>query len=138
MVSDFKQFLLRGNLVALAVAVVIGVAFNDVVQSLVANIITPLIAALGGQPDFAELSFEINNSTFTYGLFINAVVAFLIIAAVVFFLVVRPVNSLMERMNREEPADPTMTKCDHCRMEIPVDATRCGHCTSEVRAGAAT
>lgn len=136
MLSDFKQFLLRGNLVALAVAVVVGVAFNDVVQSLVANIITPLIAAMGGEPDFSALSFEINNSTFTYGLFINALVAFVLIAAVVFFLVVRPVNHMMERMNREDPPDPTMTKCPACRMEIPIDATRCGHCTSEVPAGA--
>lgn len=132
MLSDFKQFLLRGNLVALAVAVVIGVAFNDVVQSLVANIITPLIAAIGGQPDFSELSFEINNSVFTYGVFINAVVAFLVIALVVFFLVIRPVNTLVEHMNREEPADPTLRKCPECRMEIAVDATRCGHCTSQV------
>lgn len=136
MLSDFKQFLLRGNLVALAVAVVIGVAFGAVVTSLVEDLITPLIAAIGGQPDFSDLTFEINNSTFRYGLFINAVISFLIIAAVVFFLVIRPVNALVERSRRGKPEDPTLKKCPECRMEIPVEATRCGYCTSDVPAGA--
>jgi large conductance mechanosensitive channel len=132
--SEFKQFLLRGNLVALAVAVVIGVAFAAVVASLVENIITPLIAALGGEPDFSSLSFEINGSSINYGAFINALLSFVIVAAVVFFLVVRPVNKLVERANRSEPEDPTLKKCPQCRMEIPADATRCGFCTSEVPA----
>jgi large conductance mechanosensitive channel len=132
MLSEFKQFLLRGNLVALAVAVVIGVAFAAVVASLVENIITPLIAALGGEPDFSSLSFEINGSSINYGLFINALLSFVIVAAVVFFLVVRPVNTLVERANRSEPEDPTLKKCPRCRMEIPADANRCGFCTSEV------
>jgi large conductance mechanosensitive channel len=130
--SEFRQFLLRGNVVELAVAVVVGVAFAAVVTSLVENMITPLIAALGGEPDFSSLSFEINGSTFGYGLFLNALISFVIIAAVIFFLVVKPMNALMERANRSEPEDPTVTKCPKCRMEIPVDATRCGHCTSEV------
>lgn len=132
MVSEFKTFLLRGNLVALAVAVVIGVAFNDLIQSLVENLITPLIAAIGGQPDFSALEFTVNGSTFGYGLFINALIAFLVIAAVVFFLVVRPINALIERSKRGEPDDPSLTKCEECRMEIPVEATRCGHCTAQV------
>lgn len=134
MLSEFKQFLLRGNVVALAVAVVVGVAFQAVITSLVENLITPLIAALGGEPDFSGLSFEINGSTFGYGLFVNALVSFVIIAAVIFFLVVRPVNALTARANRGEPDDPSMKKCPQCRMEIPVDATRCGHCTGEVSA----
>ena len=134
MLSEFKQFLLRGNLVELAVAVVIGVAFGAVVTSLVENLITPLIAAIGGQPDFSALTFEINGSTFGYGLFLNAVISFLIIAAVIFFLVVKPVNALVARANRSEPEDPSLKKCPECRMEIPVDATRCGYCTSGVPA----
>ena len=132
MLSEFRQFLLRGNVVELAVAVVVGVAFAAVVTSLVENLITPLIAALGGEPDFSALSFEINGSTFGYGLFLNALFSFLIIAAVIFFLVVKPMNALTERANRSEPEDPTVKKCPKCRMEIPADATRCGHCTSEV------
>lgn len=132
MLSEFRQFLLRGNVVELAVAVVVGVAFAAVVTSLVENLITPLIAALGGEPDFSALSFEINGSTFGYGLFLNALFSFLIIAAVIFFLVVKPMNALTERANRSEPEDPTVKKCPKCRMEIPADASRCGHCTSEV------
>lgn len=132
MLSDFKKFLLRGNLVALAVAVVIGVAFGAVVTSLVEDLVTPLIAAIGGEPDFSELTFTINDSEFRYGAFINALLSFALIAAVVFFLVMKPINGLVERMNREEPEDPTLTKCPHCRLDIPVDARRCGHCTSEV------
>jgi large conductance mechanosensitive channel len=130
--KDFKEFLLRGNLVALAVAVVIGVAFGAVITSLVENIITPLIAAIGGQPDFSGLTFEINSSTFHYGLFINALISFIIIAAVIFFLVIRPVNALVERSRRGEPEDPTLKKCPECQMEIPAEATRCPFCTSSV------
>lgn len=106
MLADFRDFILRGNVVALAVAVVIGVAFGAVITSFVENIITPLIAAIGGQPDFSDLSFTINGSIFRYGLFINALIAFLIIAAVVFFLVVRPVNKLMKRYEKEDLATP--------------------------------
>jgi large conductance mechanosensitive channel len=132
--SEFKTFLLRGNLVELAVAVVIGVAFGAVVTSFVENMITPLIAALGGEPDFSELTLTVNDSTLRYGAFINALISFLIIAAVVFFLVIRPVNALVARANRSAPEDPSLKQCPECRMDIPVDATRCAHCTSEVPA----
>lgn len=101
MIQEFRAFLLRGNLVDLAVAVVIGTAFTAVVKSLTDNLITPLIAAIGGQPDFSELSFSISGTEFFYGLFLNAVIAFLIVAAVVFFLVVKPVNAMLARVDRE-------------------------------------
>jgi large conductance mechanosensitive channel len=132
MLKDFKQFLLRGNVVALAVAVVIGVAFGAVINSFVEDLLTPLIAAAGGQPDFSALTFEVNGSTFRYGSFVNAVISFLIVAAAVFFLVVRPVNALVERSRREEPADPTEKKCPECRSDIPLDATRCAFCTVQL------
>jgi large conductance mechanosensitive channel len=130
--SEFKEFILRGNVVSLAVAVIIGAAFNDIVNSFVENMITPLIAAIGGQPDFSGITFTINNSQFGIGSFINAVIAFLIIAAVVFFLVVKPMNALLERSRREEPDDPLFKKCPYCMTDVPVDATRCPHCTSEI------
>ena len=101
MLKEFREFILRGNLVDLAVAVVIGTAFTAVVTSLVENIITPIIAAIGGQPDFSGLSFEINNSEFGYGSFLNALIAFLIIAAVLFFFVIKPVNTLLARLRTE-------------------------------------
>jgi len=132
MVRDFRRFVLRGDVVALAVAVVIGVAFGAVITSFVEDLLTPLIAAAGGQPDFSALTFEVNGSTFRYGSFVNAVISFLIIAAAVFFLVVRPVNALVERSRREPPADPTEKKCPECRSDIPVDATRCAFCTVQL------
>ncbi len=132
MLKDFRQFLLRGNLVDLAVAVVIGTAFSALVAALVADLITPLIAAVGGQPDFSRLSFTINGSRFRYGDFLNALVAFLIIAAVVFFLVMKPVNALIEREQDREPEDPTTRRCPECLSEIPVEARRCAFCASEV------
>jgi large conductance mechanosensitive channel len=131
-VKDFKTFLMRGNLVELAVAIVIGLAFAAVVTSFVENIITPLIAAIGGEQDFSALTFEINDSVFRYGALINAVLSFLIIAAVVFFLVIKPVNALIERSRREEPPDPTVRKCPECVSEIPAHATRCAFCTTQV------
>ena len=132
MLKDFRQFLLRGNLVELAVAVVIGTAFSALVAALVADLITPLIAAVGGQPDVSRLSFTINGSRFRYGDFLNALVAFLIIAAVVFFLVMKPVNALIERERNREPEDPTTRQCPECLSEIPVEARRCAFCASEV------
>ena len=127
MLADFRDFILRGNVVALAVAVVIGVAFGAVITSFVENIITPLIAAIGGQPDFSDLSFTINDSIFRYGLFINAVISFLIVALVV-FLMVKEFN----RMQKEEeaPSEPTTKECPECLSEIPIQARRCAFCTT--------
>jgi large conductance mechanosensitive channel len=132
-VTEFKEFVLRGNVVELAVAVVIGAAFTAVVTSLVANIFTPLIAAIFGKPDFSELSFKINGSTFTYGLFINALISFLLISVVVFFFVVKPMNYLLERRRRglgDEESDER--PCPDCLSSIPKAATRCAFCTSQV------
>ncbi len=136
--SEFKEFIMQGNVVSLAVAVVVGAAFGALVDSLVADMITPLIAAFGGQPDFSELSFTINGSNFNYGNFINAVISFLIIAAVIFVFVVKPMNALVERTRKEEPEDPTLTKCPYCFTEISVDATRCPACTSQLTGAEAT
>ena len=132
MLRDFKTFLLRGNVVDLAVAVVVGAALLAVVEALVADIFTPLIAAIFGQPDFSALDFTINKSRFTYGHLINAVIAFVIIASVVFFFIVTPVNALIERSRREPTPDPTTRKCPECMGEIPIGARRCMHCTSPV------
>ncbi len=126
----FKAFLLRGNVVDLAIAVVIGVAFGAVVTSFVKDLVTPLIAALGGKPDFSNLYFTINNSKFLYGDFINVVIAFVIIAAVIYFFVVVPYTALIERSRKEPPADPTTKKCPECLSEIPIDARKCAFCTS--------
>lgn len=130
--SEFKEFIMQGNVVALAVAVVVGAAFKAIVDSFVADLVTPLIAAFGGQPDFSALSFTINGSHFMYGSFINTLISFLIIAAVIFFFVVKPMNTLMERTRKEEPEDPTLTKCPYCFTEVAADATRCPACTSEL------
>ena len=128
--KGFRAFLLRGNVVDLAVAVVIGTAFGVVVTAFVKDLVTPLIAAIGGKPDFASLSFTINNSKFLYGEFFNALIAFLIIAAVIYFFVVLPINSLVARARKEPPADPTTKKCTECLSEIPIGAKRCAFCTS--------
>ena len=130
--KDFKEFLLRGNLVELAVAVVIGVAFGALVASFVENLITPLIAAIFGEPDFSALKFTINDSAFTYGAFINALISFLVIAAVVYFLVVKPVNALMERSKSEPPVDEPVRDCPECLSSIPAEARRCMFCTTEL------
>jgi large conductance mechanosensitive channel len=136
-VGEFRQFLLRGNLVELAVAVVVGTAFNAVVQSLVKDLITPLIGAAGGDSDFSQLSFTINGSEFNYGSFINALLSFVIVAAVVFFLVVKPLGAFMARF-RSEPAVAHVTReCPECLSEIPVKAKRCSFCTVEVGSAAA-
>ena len=134
---DFREFLLRGNLVDMAVGIVIGLAFAAVVTALVADIITPIIAAIGGQPDFSGLTFSINKSHFLYGAFINALISFVVIAAAVFFLVVKPVNALMARRKTEPPVDATTRPCPECLSEIPIAARRCAFCTAEVGAGAA-
>lgn len=128
MLQGFKAFLLRGNVVDLAVAVVLGVAFTAVVTAFVKDLITPLIAALFGKPDFSSLNFTINNSKFLYGDFINALIAFVIVAAVIYYLVVLPINALIARSHREKPADPTTKKCTECLSEIPIGAKRCAFC----------
>ena len=128
--KGFKTFVLRGNVVDLAIAVVIGVAFGVVITAFVKDLVTPLIAALGGKPDFSGLYFTINHSKFLYGDFINAMVAFVIIAAVIYFFVVMPYQALVERSRKEPPADPTTKKCTECLSEIPKDARRCAFCTS--------
>ena len=130
--KDFKEFLLRGNLVDMAVGIVIGVAFAAVVTALVADLITPLIAAIGGQPDFSGLSFTINNSHFLYGAFINSAITFIVIAAVIFFLVVKPVNALMARRKTDTPVDETVKDCPYCLSQIPAAASRCAFCTQAV------
>jgi large conductance mechanosensitive channel len=134
--KDFKEFLLRGNLVDMAVGIVIGLAFAAVITALVADLITPLIAAIGGKSDFGALSFTINGSHFLYGAFINALLAFVVIAAVVFFLVIKPVNALMARRRTEPPVDAVTRPCPECLSEIPLAARRCAFCTAEVGAAA--
>ena len=129
--KGFREFILRGNLVDLAVAVVIGAAFGALVTALVADLITPLIAAIGGKPDFSSLSFTINNSHFRYGHFLNAVITFAIIAAVIYFLVVKPVAALLERYAPKKEVGPQRS-CPECLSDIPEAARRCAFCTAEV------
>ncbi len=128
--KDFKQFLLRGNLVDLAIAVVIGAAFSGVVSSLVKDLLTPLIAAIVGKPTFADLTFTVHHSTFHYGDFVNEVLSFVIVAAVVFFFVLKPVAHLMHRMGVMPPEEPPRKPCPECTTEIPAAARRCPQCTA--------
>jgi large conductance mechanosensitive channel len=134
MLKEFRDFILRGNVVELAVAVVIGAAFGAVVAALVSSFITPLIAAIGGKPDFSALAFTINDSRFTYGVFLNALISFLIVAAVIFFFVVRPLNLLMARLKPEPAVDRVVRPCPECLSDIPEEARRCAFCTAEVGA----
>jgi large conductance mechanosensitive channel len=138
MLSGFKQFILRGNVVDLAVGVVIGAAFGSVVTALTKDLLTPLIAAVVGKPDFSAISFTIGKTVFPIGDFINAAVSFLLIAAAVYFFVVTPINALISRMRKAPaPADPTTKKCPECLSEIPIDARRCAHCGQPVLGKAA-
>jgi large conductance mechanosensitive channel len=132
MAKEFKQFLLRGSVVDLAVGIVIGVAFAGLVTALVKDLLTPLVGAIFGTHDFSRLSFTIHKSTFLYGDFLNALIAFVTIAAVVYFFVVKPVNNLIQRSRREPTPDPTTRKCPFCVSEIPLEASRCAFCTQEV------
>jgi large conductance mechanosensitive channel len=133
MLKGFKQFLLRGNVLDLAVAVVMGAAFGKIVTALVEDLLTPLIAAAVGKPDFSALRFTIHGSTFKFGDFVNALVAFVLVGSAVYFFVVLPVNRLMARLRRgEAPPDPTTKKCPECLTEIPIAAKRCAACTSPV------
>ncbi len=134
MFQEFKKFILRGNVVDLAVAVVVGAAFNAVIQAFVRDMITPLIAAIYQQDKFSEAFFTINGSRFLYGDFINNVVSFLIVAAVVFFLVVQPINKLtVLTAKKKTTTEPTTRKCPECLSEIPKAATRCSFCTSKIQ-----
>ena len=133
--KDFRSFLLRGNVVDLAVGVVIGAAFGAVVTAVVSGLVTPIIAAIGGQPDFSNLSFTINGSEFKYGVVINALISFLIIATAVFFLVVRPVNALMDQFRTEHDVQEPTRSCPECLSDIPIRANRCAFCTAEVGPG---
>jgi large conductance mechanosensitive channel len=129
--KGFKQFLLRGSVLDLAVAVVMGAAFGAVVTALVKDLITPLIAAIVGQPDFSAIAFTVNNSKFMIGEFINAVVSFILIAAAVYFFIVLPVNKVLARLRRgDAPVDPTTKKCPECLSEVPIAARKCAFCTS--------
>jgi large conductance mechanosensitive channel len=135
MLKEFRAFLLRGNVVDLAVAVVIGAAFGAVVTAFVEDLVTPLIGAIGGTRDFSNLKFTINKSEFLYGDFINKVISFVTIAAVIFFLVIKPMNIMMARMRRgEAPPDPTTRTCPECLSEVPIAARRCMHCTQPLPA----
>ncbi len=133
--KGFKQFLMRGNAIDLAVAVVIGAAFGAVVTALVKDFINPLIAAIIGKPDFSAIAFTVNGSKFAIGDFFNALVSFVLIGAAVYFLVILPMNTLIARMKRGEiPPDPTTKKCPECLSEIPIAARRCAFCTSSLAA----
>ena len=131
MLKGLKQFLLRGNVLDLAVAVVMGGAFGAVVTALVKDLLTPLIAALVGQPDFSAITLEVNGSRFLIGDFVNAVVSFLLVGSAVYFFVVVPMNALAARTRRgEAPADPTTKKCAECLTDVPIAARRCSACAS--------
>jgi large conductance mechanosensitive channel len=126
--KGFKTFLLRGNVVDLAVAVIMGVAFNNIVQALVKDVITPLIAAAGGRPDFGKLVLFVGSTKVRYGLFLNAVIAFLIVATVIYFLLVAPMGKLVSFAQRKQEA--TEKDCPECLSPIPAKATRCKYCTA--------
>ena len=129
--KGFKQFILRGNVLDLAVAVVMGGAFGAVVTAMVKDLLTPLIAAIAGSPDFSSIAIDVRGSKLLVGDFLNAVISFLMVAAAVYFFIVLPVNSLMARLNRgEAPPDPTTKKCPECMSEVPIAARRCAFCTS--------
>ncbi len=133
--KGFKEFLLKGNLIDLAIAVVVGTAFAAVVTALVQDLLTPLIAAIGGQPNFGGLTFTVHHSRFLYGAFVNALVTFVVVAAVVYFAVAKPVTGFLGRLGRL-PAEQPMRPCPYCLTSVPAAATRCAHCTSELEAEA--
>jgi large conductance mechanosensitive channel len=132
MLKGFRDFILRGNVVDLAVAVVIGAAFTAIVNALVGDIINPLIAAIVHKPDFSYLTVNVHGGVIKYGEFLNAVIAFLLIAGTVYFLVVVPVNSLLNRLKRPVPAPPKTRPCPQCLSQIPLAATRCAFCAQPV------
>lgn len=138
MFKGFRQFILRGNVIDLAVAVVIGAAFGAVVTAFVTNILTPFIAAIVGKPDFSAFTFTVNGSVISYGTFLNALISFLLVAAAVYFFMVAPMNAWKARAARSAiPADPTTKKCPECLSEIPIAARRCAFCASVITVQAA-
>jgi large conductance mechanosensitive channel len=128
MFKEFKQFLLRGNVVDLAVGVVIGASFSAVVAAFVSDILTPFIAAIVKVPDFGGLKFALNGSQFAYGHFLNAIISFVLVATAVFFFVIKPINILISKSRKDSPIDPTTKRCKECLSEIPLAAKRCSHC----------
>lgn len=132
MLKDFKQFLLRGNVVDLAIGVVIGASFGSIVNALVADILNPFISAVARIPDFSNLFFVFNGSKFMYGHFINTVISFILVASAVFFFVVKPMNLLIKSSRKKAPIDDTKKKCSECLSEIPKAAKRCAFCTHVV------
>lgn len=132
MLKEFKQFLLRGNVVDLAVGVVVGAAFGSVVTSLVSDILTPFIGAIAKVPDFSDLTFTLNGSKFMYGHFLNVIISFVLVSASIFFFVVKPINLLISKSKKEAPSDPTTKRCPECLAEIPIQAKRCSHCTQVI------
>lgn len=133
MLKGFKNFIFKGNVVDMAVAVVMGVAFGNVVTALVKGLVTPLIGAFGGTPDFSSLSFTLNNSTFMVGEFLNALISFITISGVIYGAVVLPMNTFMEKMKCGKSVDPTEKLCSECQSMIPIKAKRCKFCTSVVK-----
>lgn len=134
MIKDFKAFILRGNVIDLAIGVAIGAAFTAVITAFTENLLTPLLAIPGDAASFSDLSFKVSESEFRYGAVIDAIVSFLLVAAVLFFFVVRPVNSLMARRKTETEVESTTRDCPECLSSIPVAARRCAFCTAEVAA----
>lgn len=129
MLKEFKQFLLRGNVVDLAVGVVVGAAFGSVVNAMVSDLLTPFIGAIARVPDFSDLTFTLNGSKFMYGHFINVLISFILVSGSIFFFVVKPINHLVSRSKKNIPVDPTTKRCPECLSEIPIEAKRCSHCT---------
>ena len=130
--DGFKQFILRGNVVDLAVGVVFGASFVAVINAIVKDLITPLIAAIATQPDFSTLKVTVNGSHILYGDLLNAMFTFFLVAVVAYFFIVLPVNALIARSRKEPPVDPTTKKCPECKSEVPLDATRCRYCTQPI------
>jgi large conductance mechanosensitive channel len=131
MLSGFKQFIMRGNVIDLAVAVIIGAAFGDVVSAMVKDLLTPFIAALVGQPDFSAIVFTVNGSKFMIGEFLNVLVSFVLVSSAVYFFIVAPMNAILARQRRGAPSpDPTTKKCGECLSDVPIAARRCAFCTT--------
>ncbi len=130
--KGFKQFILRGNVIDLSVGIIIGAAFNSVVSSLVSDVLTPFVSTIIRIPNFSELSFKIEGNTFRYGHFLNILISFVIEAAVIYFLIVAPMNALVSRYHRQPTIDPTTEKCPECLSEIPKRARRCAYCTTQL------